>query len=160
MTCIECGSKMTTKRENFKYDASGLPGVTLVNVKISRCLGCGAYEVAIPRIEQLHEQMAYAVVAKRARLSAHEISFLRRFLGWSGADFAAHLGTTPETASRWENGRTPMGIQADRLLRSMVVHRSPVEHFELTLFKEMARDAPSPLRARFVADRSGWKAAA
>ena len=94
MMCIECGAKMTTKRENFKYDASGLPGVTLVNVKVSRCRGCGEYEVALPRIEQLHKQMAYAVVAKRARLSALEISFLRRYLNWSGADFAAHLGTT------------------------------------------------------------------
>ena len=35
-----------------------------------------------------------------------------------------------------------------------------LEHFELTLFKEMARDAPSILRARFVSDRSGWKEAA
>ncbi len=160
MPCIACGAKMTTKRENFKYDASGLPGMTLVNVKVSRCRGCGEHEVAIPRIEQLHKQMAYAVVAKRARLSAPEIRFLRRYLNWSGADFAAHLGTTPETASRWENGRTPMGIQADRLLRSMVVHRASIEHFDLTLFKGMARDAPSTLRARFVSDRSGWKEAA
>ncbi len=32
-----------------------------------------------------------------------------------------HLGTTPETVSRWENGRTPMGVTADRLLRLMVI---------------------------------------
>ena len=28
---------MTTRRENVRYDASGLPGVTLVGVEVSRC---------------------------------------------------------------------------------------------------------------------------
>jgi DNA-binding transcriptional regulator YiaG len=39
--------------------------------------------------------IAHAVIAKRERLTPAEIRFLRKFLGWSGADFAAHVGTTP-----------------------------------------------------------------
>ena len=61
---------------------------------------CGEHEVAIPRIEDLHRTIAQAVIAKRERLTPAEIRFLRKFLGWSGADFAAHVGTTPETVSR------------------------------------------------------------
>ncbi|MGQ0732251.1 MAG: helix-turn-helix domain-containing protein [Acidobacteriota bacterium] len=33
-----------------------------------------------------------------------EIRFLRKQLGLSGIDLAMHLGATPESVSRWENG--------------------------------------------------------
>ena len=36
MKCFGCGHGMTSGRENVKYDASGLPGVTLVDVEVSR----------------------------------------------------------------------------------------------------------------------------
>ena len=112
---------MTTHRENVRYDASGLPDVTLVGVDVGRCAHCGEHEVAIPHIADLHRVMAHAVVRKPNHLTPAEIRFLRRTLGWSGRDFADHMGATAETVSRWENGRTPVGTQADRLLRLMVL---------------------------------------
>ena len=126
MSCTVCGTAMKTKRENYRYDAVGLPGITLKDVAVSRCPKCGEYEVAIPRIEDLHRTIAHAVIEKRERLTPAEIRFLRKYLGWSGADFAAHVGATPETVSRWETGGTPMGVTADRLLRLMVASRQPV----------------------------------
>jgi hypothetical protein len=48
MTCLQCGAEMRMKRENCKYDASSLPGITLLGVEVSRCPKCGEHEVAIP----------------------------------------------------------------------------------------------------------------
>jgi DNA-binding transcriptional regulator YiaG len=30
---------------------------------------------------------------------------------WSGVDFARHMGTAPETVSRWEQGRVQMSLK-------------------------------------------------
>src|SRR5262249_50177460 len=137
MTCLECGTVVKTTRENVKYDASGLPGVTLLNIEVRRCPGCGETEYVIPKIEALHRAIAAVVIAKGAPLAPAEIRFLRKYLGWSGADFAEHMGATPETVSRWENGKLAMSPQADRLLRTMVVVKSPVENYSLDVLKEI-----------------------
>jgi putative transcriptional regulator len=160
MTCTVCGTTMKTKRENYRYDAVGLPGITLRDVEVSRCPKCGEYEVAIPRIEDLHRTIAQAVIAKRERLTPAEIRFLRKFLGWSGADFAAHVGTSPETVSRWETGSTPMGVTADRLLRLMVASRQPVTHYSLDTLKVVARERPKPIRLRMEVYSGHWRARA
>jgi transcriptional regulator with XRE-family HTH domain len=128
---------------------SGLPGVILLGVEVRRCQGCGAEEVAIPRIEELH------------RLAPAEIKYLRKWLGWSGVDFARHMGTTPETVSRWEQGRVPMSPQADRLLRLMVTTRAPVADYALDALasiREKAPLRPAPIRLHW--DRGRWFAQA
>jgi putative zinc finger/helix-turn-helix YgiT family protein len=88
-------------------------------------LRCGETYTSIPAIEGLHRQIAAAVIRKKGRLAPAEIRFLRKWLGWSGVDFAKRTGTKPETVSRWENGRTLMGPQADRLLRVLVAKETP-----------------------------------
>ena len=105
--------------------------------------------------------LARAVVGKTTRLTPTEIRFLRKSLGWSGQDFADHMGTAAETVSRWENGRTPMGAQADRLLRLMVLHEQPAERYDLAELKGIDRDAPAAeLRARLIPGRGDWAAEA
>lgn len=156
LTCFGCGHGMTSGPENVQYDACGLPGVTLVGVEVSRCGHCGRYEVAIPRIEELHRVMALALVRKSARLTPAEIRFLRTTLGWSGRELADHMGAAAETVSRWEHGKTPMGPQADRLLRLMVLHGTSPECFALSHLKDVARRTPADLRARLVAGKAGW----
>ena len=156
MECLDCGHAMATRRENVRYDASGLPGVTLVGVEVSRCAGCGAHEVAIPHIGELHRVMACAVLRKPARLTPAEIRFLRKSLGWSGRELGAYMGAAGETVSRWENGRTPIGTQADRLLRLLVLHVCPVAPFDLVHLKDIGRETPAELRARLVAGTTGW----
>jgi DNA-binding transcriptional regulator YiaG len=54
-----------------------------------------------------------------------EVRFLRKHLGWSGADFAAHMGVDPTTVSAWENERKPFGTSSDRLLRLIVARQAP-----------------------------------
>ena len=160
MECLDCGHDMDTRPENVKYDASGLSDVTLAGVEVSRCARCGAHEVAIPHIEELHRVMACAVIRKPARLTPAEIRFLRKSLGWSGQELGAHMGTAAETVSRWENGRTPIGAQADRLLRLIVLCARLVAPFELAELKNIGRRRPAELRARLVAGAHGWTAEA
>lgn len=160
MTCLQCGKSMAGKREAVKYDASGLAGITLENVEVRKCSGCGERELVIPKIEQLHAVIAASIIKKPARLSREEIRFLRKSLGWSGADFARMMGTTAETVSRWESGKTPMGVQADRLLRLMVAHLKPVQQYDIEQIKQSATAEAKPFRLRLTNDARGWHAKA
>lgn len=155
MKCEACGKPMISSEENYNYAASGLPYVTLKGVEVRRCANCGEHEVVIPKIEQLHQAIAIAVVSKKSRLMPAEVKFLRKHLGWSGADFARHMGVAAETVSRWENGREPMGAVADRLVRLMVVTQAPKRDYGLDALAELADDA-SPTRLKLTADRNGW----
>jgi putative zinc finger/helix-turn-helix YgiT family protein len=159
-TCEVCGAEMKTRRENYRYDASGLPYVTLKDVEVRRCPGCGETEVAIQAIEALHRAIAGAVIRKRTRLAPAEIRFLRKYLGWSGADFARHMGTSAETVSRWEHGSKPMGSAADRLLRLMVARQAPVSDYTVDVLAQIAADdrEPRPIHLGLSRDqRKGWR---
>ena len=161
MTCPDCGGMLKVARAPYRYTESGLPGVVLLGVQVRRCQKCGAEEVAIPRIEDLHRLIAQAVIQRPHRLVPAEIKYLRKWLGWSGVDFARHMGTVPETVSRWEQGRVSMSPQADRLLRLMVTTRAPVEDYgldALTTIRERAPARPAPLRLQW--ERGRWSAQA
>ena len=66
---------------------------------------CGAFEVLLPNLEGPHRALARAIVGQKARLAGSEIRFLREVLGWSGANFAEHMGTPAKRVSRWELAR-------------------------------------------------------
>lgn len=159
MKCSECGEPMTSARENYSYTASGLPYVTLVGVEVRRCKACGDHEVVLPKIEQLHRAIALALIGKLPRLTAAEVRYLRKYLGWSGADFARHMGVTAESVSRWENDREPMSAVADRLLRLMVATKAPVSDYSLDSLAEVGEQA-APARLRVEPERGGWRAEA
>jgi len=151
---------METRRENYHYTASGLPHVTLQQVEVSRCPCCGETEVSIPRIEALHRAIAAALARKPARLAPEEIRYLRKYLGWSGVDFAARMGVTPATVSRWEHGTGPMGNTADRLLRLLVVHQAPVQDYSADLLAEIAEEPEThAMRLGLDVDKDDWHAA-
>ncbi len=160
MNCLVCGGRMKTKRENYRYDAVGLPGITLRGVQVSRCAKCGEYEVAIPRIEDLHRAIAQAVISKSERLAPAEIRFLRTQLAWSGAEFASHMGATRETISRWETGRLPMGPAADRLLRLIVASRPPAIAWPIDVLKQVRTSSRRPLRLVLRVAHGAWRAEA
>jgi putative zinc finger/helix-turn-helix YgiT family protein len=129
------------KKTRGDYAYASLPGTTLSNVEIYRCPACGEEEVSIPRIEELNRTIARELVRKKTQLAPAEIRFLRKLLGWSGVDFASHFGVTPETVSRWESGKKPMGPVAERLLRLCIATRVPVQDYNLEELQGWRRTA-------------------
>lgn len=152
MKCTECGESMVSTREDRPY--SKLPGVLLLGVEVLRCPKCGESEVVIPKPNQLGDLLARQLIQKRDRLVGPEIRFLRTHLGLPGAELARRMGVSPETISRWENGKDTMGPVADRLLRLLVAGDMPRE-----ALGEIGDD-PKPLRLAVRASRAGWKEAA
>lgn len=147
---------MKTTVENYKYKS--LPGVTLVGVRVDRCSACGESEVEIPRIDDLNRTVAFAVISKHGRLNGAEIRFLRKSLGWSGADLARHMGAEPDTVSRWENNKQKIGRHTDRLLRLMVAVGQPAESYPLNTLEHISNKTEK-LRLALHADAKGWTAA-
>lgn len=158
MKCDACGAQMKSGRENYRYTACGLETVTLMNVEVRRCAECGEYEVDIPRVEELHRLIAQEVASKVARLTPEEIRFLRKHLGFSGVDFAAVLDVTPETVSRWENGKKQMSPVSERALRLMAFVRNPMAEYPLEKLAEVAQGEAVPLRMKLRESRAHWKA--
>ncbi|MGD0092118.1 MAG: type II TA system antitoxin MqsA family protein [Planctomycetota bacterium] len=152
MKCFECGTEMKVSRETRRDKESGLPNVTLKNVEVRRCLACGAEDVVIPRIEELHRLLAKALLHKPGRLTGPEVRYLRKYLGWSSEDFAACMGVVRETISRWENGHEPMSPQAERLLRLAVAHEQPIEDYRVRdlCAVDQGQDEPAWVTASLV----------
>ena len=160
MKCPRCGHQMKTARENYLYRECGLANVTLVGIEVSRCPDCGEHEAVIARIEQLHRVIATTIARKAPRLAPGEIRFLRKYLGWSGGEFAEHMGVSPETISRWENGPAAMGATAERLLRLAVLTREPARDDSLGVLKDVAQKRPSAQRLQVRVERGSWSAKA
>ena len=153
-TCRE--AEMVSTIETYRYRESGLPNVALVGVEVRRCSACGHHELVLPRVTELHRAIAHALIRKRARMSGTEIRFLRKHLGWSGVDFANHVGVDPSTVSSWENDKDPIGAASDRLLRLMVAHGTPVEEYSLDELTKIENERTPPAEVRFSPKARGW----
>ena len=78
----------------------------------------------------------------------------------SGADFAAHMGVSAETVSRWENGSATMGSAAERLLRLATLTREPAAEYSLGLLKDMAQTEAVAQRLHVRVEKGRWNAEA
>jgi putative zinc finger/helix-turn-helix YgiT family protein len=159
LRCLGCGTPMKTQIGDHPYAECGLPNVLLSGVPVSTCSECGKRSVAIPALEGLHRTLAIMLAKKPARLAPAEIKFLRKWLGYSGVDFAELIGTRPETLSRWESVSTPhpMDPTAEQLLRLMVLTREPLKEYPLEQLAPV-RGEPDPLPLRLKRNASSkWK---
>lgn len=158
MKCLECGETMKVVRGNFKDDAIGLPYVTLENIEQRRCPKCGETEIVIPNPDKLHRALAHYVAVKAGSLLPVEIRYLRKWLGWSGADFAKHFEVNPETVSRWENGKKNMGPVAERLLRVFVMIKAPSKSYEVDeLLASLENDQTPAKRIGLKLKNKNWE---
>jgi len=107
-------------------------------------------------VTDLHRAIARAVITKRARLSGAEVRFLRKYLGWSGVDFAKHIGADPSTVSNWETEKDAIGTASDRLLRLMVAHGSRVDEYPLDELTKIENERQPPLAVRLSRKANGW----
>lgn len=132
MTCPDCkSSEMVESLENIRYEECGLPYVTLRNIMIERCPECGNELVTIPKVAELHRVLALTLIRKPGRLDPLEITFLRKSLGWSKADFARKVHVQQSQVSRWEStaSHTPMGEANDLLLRTLVAMNQDIRDY-------------------------------
>jgi putative zinc finger/helix-turn-helix YgiT family protein len=159
--CGDCGTTVRRIRENHHMPLVADWGVTLEGAEIIHCARCGRRGVSIENMGPLMRGIAAAVVGKRGRLAAPEVTFLRKHLGYTGARLAKALGVTGPSVSRWETGREPIGPSADRLLRALVLmHDRRADHFDLAQF-EAIEDGMGPVRLTLRRDAKGnWAAAA
>lgn len=156
MKCLECGTPMKTRKEDYRYDECGLKHVTLLGVEVARCPRCDNFEVSIPRIEDLHRLLAKILIEKSTRFTGDEVRFLRKSLGWSGSDFAKHMGVAEETVSRWEHDVAPIGPQADRLLRFLVAQGRLTTRYSTDRLTRIDPRKATATHVKVTTTRTGW----
>lgn len=158
MKCPRCRTAMESRRENTRYDASGLPNVVLMDVEVRQCPACGERALALPHVEALHRALAMAVIRRPGRLAPHEVRFLRKSLGWTGTEFAAHMGVDRATVSRWESAESPqaIGSTADRLLRLAIAHGAPAEAYPIATLTRVDHDGDRGAMLRMQLRRGQW----
>ncbi|MBI4954156.1 MAG: hypothetical protein HY908_19185 [Myxococcales bacterium] len=158
LRCLDCGRAMRTRLVRHQYTECGLPDVVLDGVRVSECPNCGKRAVSIPGLEALHRAIARSLAEKRAGLTPPEVRFLRKWLGFSGVDFAEIVGKTPESVSRWESPTTPMAMDpaVERLLRLMVLTREPVTAYPLERLGEFAAERPASSAVHMKHHASRW----
>ena len=114
MICPMCGRQTGHTIEEYKYRESGLDNVFVSGVGIYRCK-CGQEYVQLPGVQEVHAQVASALLKKASLLTGPESKFLRKWLRLTSEVMAQALGYTRVTVSRWENDGPP--AKTDRALR-------------------------------------------
>ena len=123
--------KKTELLAEYEDTRLGLPVVLVSSVTETSCEKCGKrLSIIIPDLQGLIAAMATTRITKPRKLSGSDIRFLRKALTLTGKELAGHLDVAPETVSRWENDREPIGTKNERLLRMLVGY-------------EMTEDAPA-----------------
>lgn len=119
-SCYSCGKKIEViKDEPYHYDECGLD-VVLHGITQYKCKSCGESYASIPNMQKLHRVIgAYICQKRKALFQPDEVKFLRKDLHLRAKELSQLLGVTPQTVSRWENGRKEIGEAHDRLLRSL-----------------------------------------
>jgi putative zinc finger/helix-turn-helix YgiT family protein len=118
--CTNCGGPVKPERRNYRYTESGLPNVVLQGVEVAECPSCGHYDVAIRHLARVHRAIALALAKSPVRLTGEQLRFLRKHVGYSGAQLAKYLHTDKTKISKWERGADPIGPSNDRLVRFLV----------------------------------------
>jgi len=109
-------------RKPYHYVESGLDNVYLYNVNIISDIK-GEQTISIPRINELHDVIASALLNKRGELTGKEVRFLRIHALFSQVELAQLIGKDGQTVGRWERGECPIDKSMDMLLRIAVAQK-------------------------------------
>lgn len=154
--CVECGSS------SLKHTVEVVPfnGVATVEADIYTCPSCGERYEGFSRVEELTREIAQNIARRVERLQPLEIRFLRKYLGYSGKDFAAFLGVAPETVSRWENadGAMQMQLSTEKLIRMMTLSEKPLSEYGLDVAASRRPKRSGKIRLR--ESKGKWTVAA
>lgn len=110
-----------------EYDASDLIGINTIirNAAIEITEDDGDISIEIPNIETASVAAAMSRCLMPVRILAHELRTIRHIVGMTAAELGRAMDpkTSPETVSRWENGKQPMGGYAEKVFRLIVCER-------------------------------------
>lgn len=165
MTCERCRRPMRARRSTahapYRYLESGLRGVDLIGVTISTCPACGEEVVSIPKLGQLHQAIAGALLTKPGALAGDEIRFLRKNAGIAASRFAELLGIDPAHLSRAEHGKRELGAPTERLARAVIAAAMKRADIPAILLAPAAKSKRARERLpMFVMRGDAWRQAA
>jgi putative zinc finger/helix-turn-helix YgiT family protein len=117
--CTECESDQLV--QGTAPDTLTVGGQTFTaDLPVVRCEACGAVFFDGPAVGEFERAVAREL-AQRGPATGETFRFMRKALGMRAADLAEMLDVTPETLSRWETGKLPMGRTSWLTLSSLVL---------------------------------------
>lgn len=126
MKCIECGHQTQEEKEDRELKL-GLPyHVVARDNSVHVCPNCSARYPSLVAPQVTMESIASWIARRPGRLHGSEIRFVRNALGWSQELLGRRLGVAPETISRWENLKKPVGYQSELAIRFLVLAGSEI----------------------------------
>jgi YgiT-type zinc finger domain-containing protein len=102
--CVQCRSdqlEITSTELTARVGTHRFAGTA----PATRCAQCGETYVPVEVGERFEREVA-RVLAEHGVADPDVFRFTRRVIGLRAVDLAVLLGVTPETLSRWENGRS------------------------------------------------------
>jgi len=120
-TCGNCGRETRTQpisRYQVKKELVGGMHVEVFDaVQELVCDKCGVLRTDVPNLPGLMAAVAVMRSNSERKLCGQEIRFLRKAMDNTAKELAAHLDTTEETISRWENDKLVISNPFERMLR-------------------------------------------
>lgn len=127
MKCEVChGNTSLIPGQQYEYTESGLENVCLTNVEMRACEACGERTPRLPRVLELHANIARHIALQPMPLRGADIRFLRKQLGMRAREWAGLLRIDVSTFSRWENDEQRPGPQSDALIRFIYFYEAEV----------------------------------
>lgn len=123
--CSKCGSSQLSNAPMSGADLThlGIPIKIKDGVFKASCSNCRSEEIVIPNMVGLMAASAIALASLPYKLNGPEIKFLRKALGMQGKELAGKLDVSPETVSRWENGKQAIGDAQEKVLRMLAISK-------------------------------------
>ena len=126
MKCIECGTQTNDRLLDRELMVELPYRVVLRDSPAAVCPKCGEEYVGIQSPTETFLGLAQWIAKRPGRLHCSEVRFIRNALAWTQEQLGRKLGVAPETVSRWENGKKPVGYQSELALRFLVLVGSEV----------------------------------
>ncbi len=158
--CSACGgARVASRKENYLYSEESGLSITLADVEVLTCPDCGARGAVVPKALELSTAIVGVLARKPGRLAGAEVTFLRSILMMSGRELSSLMGCAPSALSRWEQDKSPIGTQSDKLLRLAAVFHKQVAGYTLGDLERAASDPDqaTPLRFTMTYSRGEWK---
>lgn len=115
------GPTGTVKKVLEMHDVSDLVGFRVCVTNAAEVIidQHGNEYIEVPETNELLAAAAMVRCLMAVKLRGPELRAIRHIMGWKASELAKRLDAraSPETVSRWESGRLPMGAYAEKVFR-------------------------------------------